>query len=179
MKVIIIIAHTRKNWFNPIHLDDNHSNVQSILAYPLTKEDQETVEVIKSPPIRIPSKKCLTPTSIAVVDTISSVRSQILLKVLVEPGSTSTLINCKCLPRHCKSCTITNERNIHTLAGPCSTNQMVVIRHVRLPELDKNHVVEQHKALVFDGQSKYDVIFGADCLSKMGIDIKYSMRIIE
>jgi hypothetical protein len=56
---------------------------------------------------------------------------------------------------------------------------MVVMRKIRLPEFDKNHVVEEQKALVFDGQCKYDVIFGADFLSKTGIDIKYSLGIIE
>jgi hypothetical protein len=49
---------------------------------------------------------------------------------------------------------------------------MVVVRHVRLLELDKNYIAEEQKALVFDGQCKYDVIFGADFLSKTGIDIK-------
>jgi hypothetical protein len=56
---------------------------------------------------------------------------------------------------------------------------MVVMRKIRLPEFDKNRVVEEQKALVFDGQCKYDVIFGADFLSKAGIDIKYSLGIIE
>jgi hypothetical protein len=56
---------------------------------------------------------------------------------------------------------------------------MVVMRHVRLPKLNKKCVVEQQKALVFDGQCKHDVIFGADFLSKMGIDIMYSMGIIK
>jgi hypothetical protein len=48
-----------QNWCNPIHLDNNNSNVQSIFAYPLTKEDKETGEVIKSPPIKLPSKNAL------------------------------------------------------------------------------------------------------------------------
>jgi hypothetical protein len=121
------------------------------------KEDHKIGEVIEPPPIKLPSKKRLTPTSIAVVDTISSVRSCTLLKVLFDPGSTLTLISCKCLPRHCKPCTITNEHKIHTLAGTSSTKQVVVLRKVRLPELDKNHVVEEQKALVFDGQCKYDI----------------------
>jgi hypothetical protein len=56
---------------------------------------------------------------------------------------------------------------------------MVVMRKVRLPEFDKNCVVEEQKAVVFDGQCKYDIIFGADFLSKTGIDIKYSSGIIE
>jgi hypothetical protein len=56
---------------------------------------------------------------------------------------------------------------------------MVVMRKVRLPKFNKNCVVKEQKALVFDGQCKYDVIFGADFLSKTGIDIKYSSGIIE
>ncbi len=39
--------------------------------------------------------------------------------------------------------------------------------------------MKEQKALVFDGQCKYDVIFGANFLSKTGIDIKYSSGIIE
>ncbi len=37
----------------------------------------------------------------------------------------------------------------------------------------------EQNALVFDGQCKYGVIFGADFLSETGIDIKYSTGIIE
>ncbi len=134
---------------------------------------------MKSPPINLPNKKHLTPTSIAVVDTISSVRSSTLLKVLFDPESTSNLISRKCLPRHCKPCAIANKRQIHTIAGTCSAIQMVLMRKIRLPKFDKNCIVEEQKALVFDGQCKYNVIFGADFLSKTGIDIKYSLVIIE
>jgi hypothetical protein len=74
---------------------------------------------------------------------------------------------------------MTNERKIHILTGTCSTKQIVVMRKVRLPEFDKNRVVEEEKALVFDGQCQYDVIFGTDFLSETGIDIKYSSGIIE
>ncbi len=56
---------------------------------------------------------------------------------------------------------------------------MVVMRKIRLLEFDKNCVVEEQKALVFNGQCKYNVIFGADFLSKTDIDIKYSSGIIE
>jgi hypothetical protein len=53
------------------------------------------------------------------------------------------------------------------------------MRKIRLPKFDKKHVVEELKALVFDGQCKYNVIFGVDFLYKTGIDIKYSPGIIE
>jgi hypothetical protein len=99
-----------------------------------------------------PKASMLTPTNIAVVNTMSSVRSRILLKVLFDPGLTSTLISCKCLPRHCKPRAITNERQIHTLSGRCTAKEMVVMRKIRLPEFNKKHVVEEQKALVFDGQ---------------------------
>jgi hypothetical protein len=106
--------------------------------------------MIESPPIRLPSNKHFTSTSIAVVDTISSVKSQILLKVPFDPGSTLTLISRKCLPRHCKHCAIANQSMAHMLAGTCPTKQMIVIGHGRLPELNKYCVVQQQKALVFD-----------------------------
>ncbi len=44
----------------------------------------------------------LTPVTIMVVDTISSVRSRTLLRVLLDSGSTTTLIIKRCLPRNCK-----------------------------------------------------------------------------
>jgi hypothetical protein len=52
---------------------------------------------------------------------------------------------------------------------------MVVLRHLRLPELDKNCNIDQQKALIFDAEScNYDVILGADFLCKTEIDVKYS-----
>jgi hypothetical protein len=57
---------------------------------------------------------------------------------------------------------------------------MVALRNPRLPELDKNQNVNQQKALMFDADScRYDVILGADFLSKTGIDVKYSTGTIE
>ena len=86
-------------------------------AHPLI-EDKDPPEVGTVPPaIEMPDKKWLTPTSIMVVDTISTVKSRTLLKVLFDPGSTSTLVSCKCLPRHCKTCPIKQEHKINTLAG--------------------------------------------------------------
>ncbi len=56
---------------------------------------------------------------------------------------------------------------------------MVVLRAIRLPELDKNRVIDHHKALVFDGDIRYDLVLGADFLAKSSIDIKYSSGTIE
>ena len=59
------------------------------------KRDKHTVDVL-------PSTKNLTPVIIMVVDTIGTVKSRRLLKVLLlDSGSTITLINKKCLPKAC------------------------------------------------------------------------------
>ncbi len=57
---------------------------------------------------------------------------------------------------------------------------MVVLCNLRLPEHDKNRNMDQQKALKFNADScRYDVILGADFLSKTGIDVKYSTGTIE
>jgi hypothetical protein len=51
----------------------------------------------------------------------------------------------------------------NTSAGSYQLSATVVMRNLRLPELDKNRNVEQQKALVFESDTcKYDVILGAD-----------------
>jgi hypothetical protein len=57
---------------------------------------------------------------------------------------------------------------------------MAIMRYLRLPELDKNRNVDQQKTLVFQsGTCNYDVILGADFLTKTGIDVKYSTGTIK
>jgi hypothetical protein len=99
------------------------------------------------------SPKQLTPVAIMVVDTISSVKLRIFLKVLLNSGSTTTVINRMCLPRNFQTCKISNSRKIGTLAGSYTSSDMVVLRNLRIPELDKNRNVDQQKALVFDADS--------------------------
>ena len=108
----------------------------SVDAYPLVVDEDPPEIMTASPAIKMLNKKRLAPTSIMVVDTISTVKSCTLLKVLFDPGSTSTLVSRKCLPRYCKTCPIKQERKINTLAGSCKTKEVVVMRNLRLPKLD-------------------------------------------
>ena len=158
---------TQSVWY--IFADDVYTNLEQISA-------KKAMDINSNEN----TQKHLTPVTIMVVDTISSVKSRILLKVLLDSGSTTTMINRKCLPRHSQSCKISNSREISTLAGSFNSSEMVVLRNLRLPELDKNRNIDQQKALIFDADScKYDVILGADFLSKTGIDVKYSTTTIE
>jgi hypothetical protein len=127
-----------------------------------------------------PQNGNLTPVIIMVADSIGAVRSRRLLKVLLDSGSTTTLVNKKCLPKKCRPCQISQSRMVNTLAGSYQLSAMVVIHNLRLTELDKNRNVEQQKALIFESDTcRYDVILGADFLTKTGIDVKYSTVTIE
>jgi hypothetical protein len=126
----------------------------------------------------VPQK--LTPVTILVEDTISSVRSRRLLKVLLHSGSKTTFTNKRCLPRHHKPRKISSSRQVNTLAGTYTSTEVVIMRNLRLPEFDKNRNVNQQKAHVFQSETcKYDVILGADFLTKTGRDIKYSTGTME
>ncbi len=76
-----------------------------------------------------------TPATIMAVDTISSVKSSILLKVLLDSGSTITMINKKCLPRNCKPCKIASSRQINTLTGTYTSPEVVIDYHGQPPKL--------------------------------------------
>ena len=130
-------------------------------------------------PVQEQDPSRFTPLSILIANTIGAVRSRLLLKVLFDPGSTASFINRKALPRQCKPFTVKQGRKINTLVGPGLSNEMVVMEDIRLPELDKNRRVNQHKLFVFDHETRYDVILGTDFLTKTGIDIKYSTGTIQ
>ncbi len=74
-----------------IFADDVYTNLEQISA----KEAMD-INYNKNTP------KQLTLVTIMVVDTISSVKSRILLRVLLDSGSTTTMINRKCFPRNCQ-----------------------------------------------------------------------------
>ncbi len=92
----------------------------------------------------------------------------------------TTLINKRCLPRHCKPHEISSSRQVNTIAGTYTSTEVVIMRNLRLPEFNKNRNVNQQKALVFQSETcKYNVILGADFLKKTGIDVKYSTGTME
>jgi hypothetical protein len=139
-----------------------------------SSDDRQHKQAKKSVPTN------LTPVTIMVVDTISAVRSRKLLKVLLDSGSKTTLINKKSLPKHCKPCPISSSRKVNTLTGTYTSTEVVTMRNLRLPEFDKNRHVDQQKALVFQSETcKYSIILGADFLTKTGKDVKYSTGTME
>jgi hypothetical protein len=66
---------------------------------------------------KIPQSRNLTPVTTMAAETIGTVKSRRLLKVLLDSGSTTTLINKRCLPRKCQPCDTSQSRMVNTLAG--------------------------------------------------------------
>jgi hypothetical protein len=134
-------------------------------VYAIYEEDNGSNKEADKPKKTVPQN--LTPVTIMVVETISSVRIRTLLKVLLDAESTTTLVNKKCLLRHCKPCKISSSRKVSTLAGTHTSVEIVIMHNLRLPEFNKNRNVDQEKALIFQSETcKYDVILGAELFDK-------------
>ena len=72
-----------------------------------------------------------------------------------------------------------NIMRMATVAGFYESGGKVSLKNIRLPELDKNRIVNNQTALFFDSDCRYDVILGSYLLKKAGIDIKYSTGGVE
>ena len=122
--------------------------------------------MIPTPKSEQPRELGLTPVSIMVVDTIGT-------------SSMNTIISRKALPKGALPLKLGNTQKVSTLAGTMKTNEMVNLHKLKLPEFDKNHRADKQKALFFDQKCRYDIILGADFLTKSGIDILYSTGTME
>ena len=60
-----------------------------------------------------------------------------------------------------------------------TAKEVVHMRDVRLPELNKNRGMREQKALVFDQPCRYDIILGSDFLNKAGLIIDYREKQVE
>ena len=120
-----------------------------------------------------------TPATIAVANTIGAVKSRKFLKVLLDSGSVTTLINKSALPKGVQGKTLNQSKGMNTLAGKMTVNTMVKLRDLRLPEFNKNMSIESNNALVFDTPCRYDIIFGTDFLNKVGMKINFEDSVVE
>ena len=63
------------------------------------QEEQEVTYMVPVPKGGTPKELSLTPITIMMIDTIGMKKSRNILKVLLDPGSTKTLINKSCIPK--------------------------------------------------------------------------------
>jgi hypothetical protein len=85
-----------------------------------------------------------TPVTICTANTIGTLRSRRIFRVLLDSGSSCSLIKRSCLPKGCKTKTLEKQKKVSTLAGKMQTQEMVTMRDIRLPEFDKNRRIDQN-----------------------------------
>jgi hypothetical protein len=79
-----------------------------------------------------------TPATIAIAGSIGTVKSRKFLKVLLDSGSTATLIRKSALPKGVQGKPLNESKGMNTLAGRLTVDKMVKLRDLRLPEFNKN-----------------------------------------
>ena len=77
-----------------------------------------------------------TPATIAITNTIGAVKSRKILKVLLDSGSVTTLINKSALPKGVQGKPLNESKGMNTLAGRMTVNTMVKLRDIRLSRED-------------------------------------------
>jgi hypothetical protein len=113
-----------------------------------------------------------TPVSILTANTIGTLRSRRIFRVLFDSGSNISLMKRSCLPKNCQTKPLESSRKVSTLAGKLQVKEVVTMRDIRLPEFDKNRRIDSHKCLVHDNDAcNYDIILGTQFLSKTGIKL--------
>ena len=114
------------------------------------------------------------PVTICTANTIGSVRSRKLFRILFDSGSSGCWIKRSAIPKEVVPKELKQNKTANTLAGKLSANKMVILRDIRLPEFDKNRRINEQRALVFDNTNcKYDMILGTNFLSKTGIKLDF------
>jgi hypothetical protein len=84
------------------------------------------------------------------------------------------------LPKNCQTKEIAAAKTVKTLGGKLTSQHMVVMRDVRMPEFDKNRRISQQTCLVFDNDNcNYDIILGTNFLTKVGIKLNYEENQME
>jgi hypothetical protein len=107
--------------------DNDISLPDEIEAFPIVvSELEEVIQTTNSdqPPAE-QDASWLTPISILTADTIGALRSQKILKVLFDPGSTYTFIHRRALPWHCQPIKVKDAKKINTINGANSCNEVL------------------------------------------------------
>ena len=111
------------------------------------------------PKIKIPKQEL--PVTICTTDTVGTIRSQKLFRVLFDSGSglNVSMIKRSALPKGVITKLLGDTKLVRTLAGHLKMQEIVTMRNLRLTEFDKNMHINQQKVLVFDNDNvKYNII---------------------
>ena len=106
--------HSPYHFFND-SVDDSHAVYEG---------EEDVTYMVPMPKMGKTKDRSLSPVTVMVVDNIGTRPSKLLLKVLLDPGSTKTMISKRCIPKDAVTKTLSDVKPIRTLAG---TMTMVVV----------------------------------------------------
>jgi hypothetical protein len=95
------------------------------------------------PKIKIPKQEL--PVTICTADTIGTIRSQRLFRVLFDSGLNVSMIKRSALPKGVITKVIGDTKLVRTLTGHLKTQEAVTMRDLRLPEFNKNRRISTSK----------------------------------
>mmetsp|Transcript_8887 Transcript_8887/g.14664 ORF Transcript_8887/g.14664 Transcript_8887/m.14664 type:complete len:1289 (+) Transcript_8887:344-4210(+) len=100
-------------------------------------------------------------------------------KALLDTGSNVSLAHSRVLPEGAKMDHLKERKLVSTAAGPMAPNGLLTIDGLRLPEFDRNAVIQTHQFQVFSADCRFDLILGMDFMKKVGVDILLSTLEVE
>ena len=145
------------------NLDDRSKNYYDnffFIPTPKTKTNNE-------------ANKDLIPTTMMIIRMIQKGVSGRLLRVLLDSGSGKTMINQTALPKGCTPEVLKQPIINKTIEGTFTTNRVVHLESILLPEFDRSLTISDATAFVFNDKCKYDIIVGRDILNKAGMILDF------
>ena len=100
------------------------------------------------------------------------------LLCLFDSGSTSTWIKKTSIPPGCNGTTTTTVTG-QTMAGTFTSSQALTCNNVTFPEFFRSCSFESFTTRIFFSECRYDVIFGRDMISKMGLVLDFKDQYME
>jgi hypothetical protein len=85
-----------------------------------------------------------TPVTICTAITIGTLRSRRIFRVLLDTGSSCSLIKRACLPKNCQAKTLESHKRVSTLAGKLQAQEVVTMRDIRLPEIKTGELTNKN-----------------------------------
>ena len=102
----------------------------------------------------------MTPITIMLCKTIGLMLSARLLRILMDSGTTKTMIHRRVLPSDIQPKKLSQAKPVSTLAGTMTITDTVTLRQIKLPEFDKNRTIDecckQHHNLLPDYSSFFE-----------------------
>jgi hypothetical protein len=100
----------------------------------------------------------LIPSSMLLACTINNVTSMFLLKMLADSGGTAAILHRRALPKGCTPLSLPELKVAQTVEWTFTAKNFVSLDNIVLTEFNKNKIIDQHVAYVFDRDCCYDII---------------------